>query len=117
MQHLYKPRPAVTRRTSRRKGGSMIPLIPILAFHAIRALLARKRGPEIQPLYLESPPVEYEPEPPPPPPEPLCHTCAFAQVTRGAAPQEELTFCIYGGFLRVLPFIVRECSEYRERAV
>jgi len=101
----------VRKRHRRRKEAVMIAVLAPLLVHAVRALLARRAGPEIQPLPpLEAPPVPYEPPAPP-----LCYGCVFAQVTRGRALDEEAVFCTYAGVLRVFPFVVRECSEYRER--
>ena len=46
--------------------------------------------------------------------DPLCHSCKWVHMQRGFRESEELVFCNYND-IRVVPFPVRECSDYRNR--
>jgi hypothetical protein len=49
------------------------------------------------------------------PRESLCTGCTYAHILRGHAPGEVLTFCGYAYPQREVPFLVRECSDYRPK--
>ena len=49
--------------------------------------------------------------------EPLCHTCRHGHIQRGFKASEELTYCSFTYKLRLLPFAVRECTDYEDRRV
>ncbi len=45
----------------------------------------------------------------------VCLTCEFAQILRGFRDSEELTFCTYCNPTILVPFPVRECSNYADK--
>jgi hypothetical protein len=61
-------------------------------------------------LATRAPFVRAEPEP-----EPLCYGCVYSHIVRGAKPDEEMIECGYAFPARVLPFRVRECTDYRPK--
>ena len=58
------------------------------------------------------PAAELEPEPAP---KMLCKSCVFSQIVEGHADGHLLVLCGYDGQLRLLPFPVARCTDYRER--
>lgn len=46
--------------------------------------------------------------------DPLCYSCNWVHMQRGFRESEEIVFCNFGD-LRLVPFRVRECTDYRNR--
>ena len=61
-------------------------------------------------LATRAPFVRTEPEP-----EPLCNRCVYSRIVSGSKPEEEMIECGYAFPARVLPFRVRECTDYRPK--
>jgi hypothetical protein len=45
----------------------------------------------------------------------LCSTCVYSHIVRGYELQEEIIFCGYAFPLRAVPFLVRECTDFRAK--
>jgi hypothetical protein len=50
-----------------------------------------------------------------PEPDPLCYRCVYSHIVRGSKTEEEMIECGYAFPARVLPFRVRECTDYRPK--
>jgi hypothetical protein len=45
----------------------------------------------------------------------LCAGCVYAHIVRGYEPGEQMIFCGYAYPQREIPFLVRECTDYRPK--
>ena len=49
--------------------------------------------------------------------ESLCRSCYWAHSQRGFRESEEIVFCAFALELRIVPFKVRDCTDYMNRTL